>query len=174
MHSAATAVLSDLIAQRLPVKYPEGAFVAGLLHDLGRQMIALRLTDDYARIVCMCETGRLYLECEEEILGFTHAELSADALDVWNLPEPIRTAVRYHHATALDDSKLNPGEIALSRVVDAANRYVNSVGISILPESEPGPADITPMESLGLEPDRVETLLVEFKVEYDAMVSFFR
>ena len=31
MHSAAVAILCDLLAQRLPVGYPEGAFTAGLL-----------------------------------------------------------------------------------------------------------------------------------------------
>ena len=36
-------------------------------------------------------------ECEKEVLGFTHAELSADALAEWNLPEEIGIAVRYHH-----------------------------------------------------------------------------
>jgi hypothetical protein len=41
MHSAAVAILSDMLAQKLPVAYPEGAFVAGLLHDLGRLLIAI-------------------------------------------------------------------------------------------------------------------------------------
>jgi len=43
MHSAAVAILSDLLAQHLPVTYPEGAFVAGLFHDLGRLLIVLIL-----------------------------------------------------------------------------------------------------------------------------------
>jgi len=40
-HSLAVAVLSDLIALDMPVPYPEGAFTAGLLHDVGKLLIAI-------------------------------------------------------------------------------------------------------------------------------------
>ena len=51
-HSAAVAILSDQIASRIPsVIYPEGAFVGGLLHDLGRLLIALGLPDEFAQLV---------------------------------------------------------------------------------------------------------------------------
>ena len=33
---------------------------------------------------------------KSQVLGMTHAELSAEALAQWNLPEPIQIAVRYH------------------------------------------------------------------------------
>jgi HD-like signal output (HDOD) protein len=174
-HSAATAVLSDLLAQRLPVVYPEGAFVAGLLHDIGRLLIALSLTDKHDRIAQLYQNGeRPYIECEQEVLGFAHPELSADALEVWNLPELIRIAVRYHHTPAADDSSNKPGEIPLSRVLDAANQYVNSIGVSILPPNPADAGDATLVESLGINKDHLEIALVEFKAEYQAMVPFFR
>src|SRR5579863_7288597 len=110
MHSAAVAVLSDLLAQRLPVEYPEGAFVAGLLHDTGRLLIALALPEEYE---CIRElytaSDRPMTECEQQILGYTHAELSADALKYWNLPEEIRIAVGAHHNSAAPSN----GEIPL-------------------------------------------------------------
>ena len=44
-HSAAVAILSDQIASRIPaVNYPEGAFVGGLLHDLGRLLMPRAFT----------------------------------------------------------------------------------------------------------------------------------
>ncbi len=42
-HSAAVAVLADILVQQVEVEYPEGAFAAGLLHDLGRLIIATSL-----------------------------------------------------------------------------------------------------------------------------------
>lgn len=175
MHSAATAVLSDLLAQRLPVIYPEGAFVAGLLHDIGRLLIALSLTEKHDRIVHLYQNSeRAYIDCEQEVLGFTHPELSADALDVWNLPELIRIAVRHHHDPASDDLGKKPGEMPLSRVLEAANHYVNALGVSILPGRAGDTADATLVESLGINKDHLEIALVEFKAEYQAMVPFFR
>jgi len=57
-------------------------------------------------------------------------------MDFWKLPEVIQRAVRDHHQPAADpDGK--SGEIPLSYVVDAANQFVNSQGLSII-ENLPG------------------------------------
>jgi HD-like signal output (HDOD) protein len=165
MHSSATAILSDLLSQRLNVDYAEGAFVAGLLHDVGRMLIALGMTEHHERILQKHEgEGRPLLECEMEVAGITHPELSAEALAHWNLPEPIQNAVRYHHTPESDP---------LSRILDAANQYVNSMGVSIL-KGCPENTDAALIESLGLPAEQVQTILAEFKTEYEAMASFFR
>ena len=175
LHSAASAILSDLLAQRLPVNYPEGAFIAGLLHDVGRLLIAMSLPERHDRLLKLWERGeRKHLECEEEVLGFTHPELSAGALAFWNLPAPIQIAVRYHHCTRLDDSILRPGELPLSRVLDAANQYVNSLGVSILDENGEDSASPAVVESLGLDRDALTAVLDEFASEYEVMAQFFR
>ena len=171
MHSAAAAILSDLLAQRLNVNYSEGAFVAGLLHDVGRLLTAIGLNAEYTRILQMHEKdGKPLVECEREVLGFAHPELSADALVFWNLPEQIQNAVRFHHNPAGDRSA---SDLTLSRVLDAANQYVNSMGVSILKKCTDA-ADETLVESLGLPADRLELILADFKAEYDAMSQFFR
>lgn len=176
MHSAATGILSDLLTQRLTVQYAEGAFVAGLLHDVGRLLIALGLPEEYGHILHMHESpesgGKPLLECEMAVLGFTHPEISAEALSFWKLPEQIQNAVRYHHNPKGDPSA-RPAEIALSRILDAANQYVNSTGVSIL-KTCPETADPALIESLGLSSDQLQTLLVDFKTEFDAMSAFFR
>src|SRR5438874_526997 len=48
VHSLAVAVLSDLVVLEAPVPYPEGAFTAGLLHDVGKLLIAA--ADHYINI----------------------------------------------------------------------------------------------------------------------------
>jgi HD-like signal output (HDOD) protein len=141
---------------------------------VGRLLIALGLTEEYGRILQMHESeGKPLLDCELEITGLTHPELSAEALAHWNLPEPIQSAVRFHHAPGLDRSVKGPGEIGLSRVLDAANQYVNSMGVSILKKC-PDIADATLIESLGLSADQLQTILADFKTEYEAMSAFFR
>jgi HD-like signal output (HDOD) protein len=175
MHSAAVAVLSDLLSQRLPVVYPEGAFVAGLLHDAGRLLIALSLPQEYERILEMyASDGRSMTECEREVLGFTHAELSAEALKYWKLPEEIQIAVRDHHSSPAESN----GGIPLSHVVDAANQYANSTGLSILVKNSPAvKQDISEppaVELLGLDEEKLTALLVEFRTENDAMAMYFR
>lgn len=172
LHSVAAAQLADLLAQRVPVSYPEGAFVAGLLHDVGRLLIALGLPEEYPRIVerahlrdCSCA------DAERDLLGFTHAELSAEVLVAWNLPAPIQEAVRDHH--------LNPaapvgGEFPLACLVSAADRYVNSTGASIMPPHGTPVPDPAALSSFGLSADLQRALLNDYETELAAMAAFFR
>ncbi len=159
-HSAAVAILSDLLAQRLPVEYPEGAFVAGLLHDLGQLLIAAALPDEFERI-----DNSDRIECERRILGFTHAELSAEALAVWNLPEEIQIAVRDHHESQVEG-------IPLCRIVRAADNYVNSTGTSIADQGHANDGSI--ITCLGLEAPELDDVLKEFRTEFDSMLNYFR
>lgn len=48
-HSVSVAILSDLLVQKTKVDFPK-AFVAGLLHDLGRMMIAIALPKEFVMI----------------------------------------------------------------------------------------------------------------------------
>jgi HD-like signal output (HDOD) protein len=163
-HSVSVAILSDLLAKRLEVEYPESAFAAGLLHDVGRLILASALPEHHARIDLLHATGRPRLDCELEVLGFTHPVLSADALACWNLPAQIRVAVLDHH-TPSDD-------LDLSRVLDAANHYVNSTGVSIT-AGDTEWSDPTLIESLGLN-DGSGSVLAEFAAEYSAMSALLR
>src|SRR5579872_858885 len=73
LHSVATGMLSDMLSQEGPVKYAEGAFAAGLFHDLGRLLIALGLPDEFKRIESLYAAGAgTRSECERTVLGFTH------------------------------------------------------------------------------------------------------
>jgi HD-like signal output (HDOD) protein len=121
-HAVSAAVLADLLVQKAQVNYPEGAFVAGLLHDLGRMMIAIALPDEFQRILeAYANTGRPLEDCEHELLDVTHSELSALALSRWNLPLPIQKAVLYHHRSASDPTLGASSVLPLSVAVEAAN-----------------------------------------------------
>src|SRR5262249_2340299 len=97
-HSLAVAVLADLIALETPVPYPEGAFTAGLLHDVGKLLMAVAMPAQFERA---CEFykdfGDSANDCEMEHFGVTHAETSGAILGKWKLPNAIVEGVRYHH-----------------------------------------------------------------------------
>lgn len=169
MHSAATAILSDILAQRTPVVYPEGAFVAGLMHDIGRLLIAIGLPAEANAVAERCPDDSCSFEYERQVLGFAHPELSADALRLWKLPEPIQAAVRDHHANIA----ANPGnEIPLCVVVSAANRYVNGKGIAI--STRLAPPSLEPFASLGLGERQQQAILADFEAEYAGILPFFK
>jgi len=171
-HSAAVAILSDQIAQRVPVEYPEGAFVAGLLHDIGRLLIAIGLPVEFQSMLREHQSSSTpWIDCERNGLGFAHPELSAAALALWKVPEPIQRAAAEHHDPPV--SRCEDG-LCLGAVVSAANRYINSLGESILPvgQVEEGEAEL--MAVLGLTRESVTVLLKDFQAEHCAIAQYFR
>ncbi len=122
-HAVAVAQLSDLIAVELDIEYAEGAFTAGLLHDIGKLLIAVSFPSEYLDIDQLAGSDwRKEMAFEELILGFRHAELSAAALERWDLPAPIREAVARHHGAPDGDRS------ALAGVVDLADTVANELG----------------------------------------------
>jgi HD-like signal output (HDOD) protein len=173
LHSASVAILSDLIAQQLRVKYSAGAFAAGLFHDLGLLLIAIGLPDEYRQISLLRERDPEHmLQHELRVLGTTHAELSAAALAIWNLPAPIRAAVSHHIRPELDPAAGHLAEVPLSRILHDADAYVAGLGEPFgVVEDGSGGGEST-LDSLGLG-DRIPTVLSEFENELTAIRPYF-
>jgi len=172
-HSVGVGILSDLLAQRLNVAYAEGAFAAGLFHDLGLLLVAIGLHDEYKQLSLLVQQSRKWdPEYEIQVLGMTHAELSAEALAQWKLPEEIQTAVRYHGSPEVDPTKLEPGQITLSRVLNAADRYVKGTGVFVSVFESPSEDPQAALDQLGIGV-RLQPILSEFDSEFTAIRAYF-
>lgn len=169
LHSAATACFSDLLAQLVSVDYPEGAFTAGLFHDLGKLLLANELPRVYEVLRTMHgREASAILECELELAGIHHAELAAEALERWKLPPAIQEAVRLHHSP--QDSSVRP--LSLGQVVCTADRCVRALGLAAAPSAPPGKpaAQILDQAGAGAHAERI---LDEFRQELDVLREFF-
>lgn len=80
----------------------EEAFTAGLVHDIGKFIVALAAPEKFAAIVASLRaSGRSFHAVEREQLGVTHAEVGAYLLGTWGLPLSIVEAVAHHHQPGL-------------------------------------------------------------------------
>jgi HD-like signal output (HDOD) protein len=160
LHGVATAIMADLLAQKIPVPYGEGAFSAGLLHDVGKLLVAAALPNEYELLIQSQEWDPAQ---ETQRLGVSHGELSREILDRWRLPQPICDAAARHHAPG-------DGALSLAHLVCAANQFTNALGISIQPrEADPG---AKPFEALGFGADESADLSQRFDVEFEAVRQF--
>lgn len=170
LHSLGTAVAADLLGAKVPTHYPEGAFIAGLFHDIGRLIMAVMLKEEYEPLCQMAggEEGSLK-ERERELFGFDHAELAADILAHWRLPVEIQKAVAYHESPDEDDTEVPASKIRLSLIVHAADRYANALGLSIA--EGPTPADEDALKRVGSSEEELN-LLPEFRTAFDTIRNF--
>jgi putative nucleotidyltransferase with HDIG domain len=79
------------------------AFIAGLVHDIGKIVIATAFPDAHAAIQRRHgETGQSPSEIERSVLGTSHGEIGAYLLGRWGLPLPVVDAVAHHHDIAAE------------------------------------------------------------------------
>ena len=128
----------------------EQTFTAGLLHDVGKLILAENRSIKYLELMARArEQGRQLVEAEEETLRATHAEVGAYLLDLWGLPAPLVEAVALHH---------QPGQSAENGFTSLTAVHVANVleqeTAQELPHGALNHLDSAYLERLGLQ-DRV-------------------
>jgi HD-like signal output (HDOD) protein len=84
----------------------EDAFTAGILHDMGKLMLADSLPDEFEKALTLAAQEKIPLpESELEIFGATHAGLAAYLFGLWGLPAAIVEAVAFHHTPEKSELK---------------------------------------------------------------------
>lgn len=75
-------------------------FLAGLLMDLGRLALLKTVPQDYLAVLenAIGDERNLF-EAEAELLGADHAEIGAELIKNWKLPEVLSAITRHHNAT---------------------------------------------------------------------------
>lgn len=119
-HSLACGALARkiMILETGNSELAEHAFTAGLLHDLGKLLLAAEIPDMFDRTIQVARENLLPIsEVEIDSEGFSHADVSGYLIGLWKLPMPIVEAVTFHHSPEMLDS--NSIEPALA--VYAAN-----------------------------------------------------
>ena len=99
-HSSRTAAAAQSIAknERAGRQAVEDAMAAGLLHDVGKLVLASNYPEQYEEIGRQAQANRVeWLVQEREVLGFDHADVGGYLLGLWGLPPAVVEAVAFHH-----------------------------------------------------------------------------
>ena len=119
-HGLTTAVIARDLAKAMDYPQAEEAYLAGLLHDVGRLALLAVVPEEYG--------GRFYLEDDESLCGLeyrsleiTHAEAGAWLVERWKLDSFLADAVLYHHEPVDRLENAHP----LIRIVHLADDLAN-------------------------------------------------
>lgn len=94
------------------------SLMAGLLHDLGKLILATNFKDTYQQVLTESRNSDHKLwELEHETFGTSHAEIGAYLMGLWNLENPIIEAIAFHHCP----SKCVSPQLGLLTAVHVAN-----------------------------------------------------
>lgn len=108
-HSIECGLASRLVAQRAKYPDPEEAFVAGVLHDIGKVVILLRRPEEYREILREQTASKdNFFQTERRVLGFDHTDVGELLLEKWQMPRNLQASVKHHHepAGAGEESRL--------------------------------------------------------------------
>jgi putative nucleotidyltransferase with HDIG domain len=122
-HSASVASASKLLAERAGLD-GGAAFTAGLLHDVGKLVLGIRLGDSYWSMLDEARErgiGAAAVECEA--FQCHHGLVGGWLLQVWQLPPLLVDAVAHHHDDLVSDYGVD-----LPLLVGIADRLVNAAG----------------------------------------------
>lgn len=125
--SQTCAIISRYIAKEIRFSDPETAYIGGLLRDIGKTILNYYVEKEYNAIVNKVEYDNLsFLEAEEEILRFNHAQVGEKIAEKWNFPKDLVETIGLHHTP--EKSTINPTLVSIVHIADAITMMM---GISI-------------------------------------------
>jgi HD-like signal output (HDOD) protein len=112
---------------------PDEALAAGLVHNLGLNVLSMAAPDVFGVIVAGAQAGIPLTQIEEDRLGFTHAELGGLVAERWSYPLSLVCAIRDHDVA-------EPVS-ALARLIRLCDLLARESGAGIEPQEPAGLAD---------------------------------
>ena len=98
-HSIGAGVAARMLARKFyDRRKADEAFVAGVLHDIGKLILIEYFYDEFVEALTLAKEKEMALvDAEEEVLGVSHADVGGWLAEKWNLPPHLVHAIVYHH-----------------------------------------------------------------------------
>lgn len=168
-HSMGAAISAGIIAKELRIVNQEEAYLGGLLHDVGKVVLNNSDPQKYSKVMERVYNDHIsFRMAEQEVYGFSHADVGAMVIRKWKLSENLEMAIRNQYNPTWLSS--DPNLMKLTAVVNLANQFCLKLGIghrqavSDLPLEKEEAIGILKMDAARL-PELVERAFKAFEEE---------
>ncbi len=157
-HSLSVAVLAMELAKTLQLPKPEEAYVAGLLHDVGKIFLDLQGHRDYGEFLRDAGASQdALVERERRTLGLGHDEVGAYFCSLWGLPDSIILPVRYHHQRFPTEA-LPRDQVSLIAIVALSNFICWTQGVGSFESETLCPPVLVPEIEQLIDLDKIDVI----------------
>jgi putative nucleotidyltransferase with HDIG domain len=150
-HSIGAGLCAQALARHLDVNQ-DTAFLAGLLHDIGRLVLVTHFADRFERVQARAAELDCYpIEAEQAVLGIDHAAVGGALAAHWQFPPRIVSAIVHHH----DPDAAGAGALAtLAHVADCIAHGLDLSGAErdLVPPLSPQAWEVVNLGPSALEP----------------------
>lgn len=168
-HSLGTAMAARLLAGTVAPQTVEEAYVAGLMHDIGKLVMRRNLGEEYQGVVDRVLEGETtFREAEREAFGFDHTQVGSVVVKKWRLPDSLEEAVRLHH----DPAASQDGQ-SLCALTSLANAVCVQREIGAEHRPDLVPAETEAARILCVPAERLERVAAELVEKFEAEKELF-
>ena len=173
-HSLGAAASARILSNMVDYPNPEEAFIAGMMHDVGKLFFDEYLPDEYATVVSCLHAGeRRELLAERDILGADHTVAGGMLFRKWRLPRLYQMAARHHHAPLRFEPRLGSQTGRLVGVVYLADIFSKMHGDACDAQAYLPAIDPHVWELLGLTEEQARRVFLLFDEEIQRAREFF-
>ena len=127
-HSMSVSTYAKTIvkSEKMNQDFINYSLMAGLLHDLGKLILAINFGKPYQQVLSEAQGCRRNpWELEYDAFGTSHAEIGAYLMGLWSLENPIIESIAFHHRPAKSMSS-NVGLLTAVHIADALDHEQRS------------------------------------------------
>ncbi|MFP4013669.1 MAG: HDOD domain-containing protein [Chitinispirillaceae bacterium] len=170
-HSAACGVAARMLARNNRSRYSGEAFVAGLLHDMGKIILNQYFSSDFLDVLREAENSDLD-SAEKSVLGTGHGQIGSWLAEKWNLPAIIADTIENHHQPW--NAKTDASFVATVTVADLLCHLseTGNSGRLAAPVYDERLWDIFSKAGMPIDEPDLEQLQAEFLVEFDKSEAY--
>lgn len=171
-HSIACGVASRMLARSYRTRYSGEAFVAGLLHDIGKVILNQYFNESFISIIKKQKEGIRFEDAESMATGTTHSQIGGWLAEKWNLPMIICDSILNHHQPW--ESSKWPSFVAFVSLADylCHKTGFEHSGRQKAPELDERIWEIFLKENIPLELNDLSNLERDFLLEFENSKPF--